>query len=158
MKSAVTGCLIVGVLLVSGVATAQVGGEPDAAPDGELDRELEALAAQPGAVEAAGPVLEQAREALRQAVSLRAAGNVERAERAEQLAGAALTLASRKLALVRERRALRDSRGRAGEMRARAQQAAAARAHAERQLAELRVARHRPDEPSPEPEDAEEGE
>ena len=104
-------------------------GEALADPDGEdedpfadIDDRIDELAGRPGADRYVRPVLLQARRALTRARELFEQGQLRPAERAKQIANAALTLAARRLAHAREREATRDIQQRVdvAERRARA--------------------------------------
>jgi hypothetical protein len=109
----------------------------------------------------AGRALRHARQALVRSEELRNGGRLDAAERAQQIAWAALTLASRQIARAREREALARGRRRLVAAEASAARSRQALEHAMRQRAQAMETEDRPAEPrvvaddDPEEEDAE---
>lgn len=105
--------------------------DPSAAPTHRDIRErVDALEARAGARDQAGEAIDHARIALRRARELEARGNTRGANRARQIAWAAVSLASRQMALARERQLLRAIARRLERAEERARQARTALSHA----------------------------
>jgi hypothetical protein len=96
--------------------------------------------------ELAGRALEHARNALSRAERLHEAGQLPAAERARQIAWAALSLASRQIARAREREALARARRRLAAAEARAARSRAALEQAMRQRARAVASEQEPPE------------
>lgn len=77
--------------------------------DAQIRERIQSLSAAPNSAELAGDALDHARLALRRAGELEARRSAGRAERARQIAWAALALASKQIALGGEQAALRRS-------------------------------------------------
>lgn len=159
--------LVLGVLAVGLTATpaaAQGGARPERAPDSGgagrdragrptvqmVSRRLEQLLEVPRAEQIASDAIRHARRALGRQRQLSGAGRLDAAERALNIAWAALTLASRKIARTLEEEALAEARRRRATAQQRAERARAALEDAMRQRAEA-VARQRADAEAQEP-------
>ena len=100
---------------------------------------IDALEESEGGREHASAALDHARLALRRARELEARGDSAGAERARRIAWAALSLASRQVALARERQALRAAGRRLSRAEERARQARTALSHAIAQRERMRA-------------------
>lgn len=129
------------------VAAAQPDYAPDAVRGGGRDRtgrptealvveRLRSLSGLPRAEELAGDSLAHARRALRRSRDLVHGGRQDAAERARQIAWAALSLASRQIARAQESEALARARRELAQAQARAARAREALEHAMRQQRE----------------------
>jgi len=128
------------VVLVGTTASAQEPARPPAVEPSaiEIGRRIDALAARRGVQQVAGDTLGQARRALARAAELEAAGRTVEAQRASQIAWAALLLASRQWAWSEERGALRAARRRVSAAQRAAEAEREALLHAAAERAQLR--------------------
>src|SRR5688572_19332985 len=128
MRARCISAAVAATLLVVGPAHAQ----PPEPTVEDIAARVDRLADMPDAEASAGDAIRHARLALRQARELESAGRGRQASRARQIAWAALSLATRQIALGRATAALREAEHRAV--------AAAERARAARQALDAAVA------------------
>lgn len=106
-----------------GLAAPSGAEPPGGGVEAPLQVQLEALQSRPEARQVAGDALDQSARALRRAAALKTAGHEAAAQRARQIAAAALLLAQRQVALAQERAAHRQALARLETARRRARAA-----------------------------------